>query len=100
VKLNPKEGSTGMRLTQQQLEAHLWGAANILRGKTAGQDYKNYILSLMFFKRLCDQWEHEADEAIAEQERQQGKAFTEKQKAIFRARGEHRFKIPDGSRWG
>jgi type I restriction enzyme M protein len=30
-----------MRLTQQQLEAHLWGAANILRGKTAGQDYKN-----------------------------------------------------------
>jgi hypothetical protein len=43
-----------MRLTQQQLEAHLWGAANILRGKTAGQDYKNYILSLMFYKRLCD----------------------------------------------
>jgi len=27
-----------MRLTQQQLEAHLWGAANILRGKTASQD--------------------------------------------------------------
>jgi len=22
------------KLTQQQLEAHLWGAANILRGKT------------------------------------------------------------------
>ena len=89
-----------MRLTQQQLEAHLWGAANILRGKTAGQDYKNYILSLMFYKRLCDQWENEADEAIAELERQQGKPFTEKQKAVFRARGEHRFKIPEGARWG
>ena len=60
-----------MRLTLQQLEAHLWGAAQILRGKTAGQDYKNYILSLMFYKRLCDQWEHEADDAIAEQERHQ-----------------------------
>ena len=35
-----------MKLTLQQLEAHLWGAANILRGETAGQDYKNYILSL------------------------------------------------------
>jgi type I restriction-modification system DNA methylase subunit len=35
-----------MKLTQRQLENHLWGAANILRGKTAGQDYKNYILSL------------------------------------------------------
>jgi type I restriction enzyme M protein len=89
-----------MRLTQQQLEAHLWGAANILRGKTAGQDYKNYILSLMFYKRLCDQWENEADEAIAELERQQGRQFTDAQKAVFRARGEHRFSIPDGSRWG
>jgi type I restriction enzyme M protein len=91
---------SGAKLTQQQLEAHLWGAANILRGKTAGQDYKNYILSLMFYKRLCDQWENEADEAILELERQQGRPFTEKQKAIFRARGEHRFKIPQGSRWG
>jgi type I restriction enzyme M protein len=76
-----------MRLTQQQLEAHLWGAANILRGKTAGQDYKNYILSLMFYKRLCDQWENEANEAIAELERQQGRAFTEAQKAVFRLGG-------------
>ena len=89
-----------MKLTLQQLEAHLWGAANILRGKTAGQDYKNYILSLMFYKRLCDQWEWEADDAIAEQERQQGRAFTEAQKAIFRKRGEHRYAIPDGARWG
>src|SRR5439155_13471784 len=89
-----------MKLTLQQLEAHLWGAANILRGKTAGQDYKNYILSLMFYKRLCDQWEHEADEAISEVERQQGKTFTDAQRAVFRARGEHRFSIPAGSRWG
>jgi type I restriction enzyme M protein len=89
-----------MKLSLQQLEAHLWGAANILRGKTAGQDYKNYILSLMFYKRLCDQWECEADDAIAELERQQGRPFSEKEKAVFRKRGEHRFKIPDGSRWG
>jgi type I restriction enzyme M protein len=89
-----------MKLTQQQLEAHLWGAANILRGKTAGQDYKNYILSLMFYKRLCDQWENEADEAIAELERQQGRIFTDAQKAVFRARGEHRYSIPEDSRWG
>jgi len=89
-----------MKLTQQQLETHLWGAANILRGKTAGQDYKNYILSLMFYKRLCDQWEHEADEAITEQEKMTGRKFTDAQKAIFRARETHRYKIPDGCRWG
>jgi len=91
--------NTRMKLSLQQLETHLWGAANILRGKTAGQDYKNYILSLMFYKRLCDQWECEADDAIAELERQQGRAFTEQQKDVFRKRGEHRFNIPDGSRW-
>src|SRR5437660_12620299 len=90
---------SSMRLTQQQLEAHLWGAANILRGKTAGQDYKNYILSLMFYKRLCDQWENEADEAITEQERQQGRPFTETQRQLFKARGQHRFQIPEGNRW-
>ena len=38
-----------MKPTLQQLEAHLQGAANILRGKTAGLDHKNYSLSLMFY---------------------------------------------------
>ena len=43
-------------MTLQQLEASLWGAANILRGTSAGQDYKNHILSLLCYKRLSDQW--------------------------------------------
>lgn len=47
----------------------------------------NYILSLMFDKRPCDQWENEADDVIAEQERQQRRSFTEEQKAVYRARG-------------
>lgn len=89
-----------MKLTLQQLETHLWGAANILRGKTAGQDYKNYIPSLMFYKRLCDQWEYEAEEAIAEIEQQQGRPLTEREKIVFRRRDNHRFNIPEGSRWG
>jgi type I restriction enzyme M protein len=80
-----------MKLTLQELEAHLKSAANILRGKTAGQDYKDYILSLMFYKRLCDQWECEADDAIVDLERQESRTFSEKEKAIFRKRGEHRF---------
>src|SRR5271166_5794833 len=69
-----------MKLTQQQLEAHLWGAANILRGKTAGQDYKNYILSLMFYKRLSDQWDYEAEQRIAELEADRGRPFTDIQR--------------------
>ena len=56
------------KLTQQELETYLWGAATILRGKTAGQDYKTYILTLLFFKRLSDQWDYEADEVIREKD--------------------------------
>src|SRR5213595_1064428 len=89
-----------MKITQQQLEAHLWGAANILRGKTAGQDYKNYILSLMFYKRLCDQWETEVEEAIEGLERDSGRTFTDAQRAAIRRRNDHRFNIPEGARRG
>ncbi len=37
----------------------------------------------MFYKRLCDRWEHEADEAIAQQEKQQGRAFTDQNGRSF-----------------
>lgn len=68
-----------MKPTRQQLETHFWGAAGILHGKTAGQACKNYIPSLIFYDRLCDQWECEAYDAIAEQELvESGKGRTRK----------------------
>ncbi len=88
------------KMTQQQLEAHLWGAAKILRGKTAGQDYKTYILTLMFFKRLSDQWDYEAEEVIANQERETGLKLNEAQKrALLKSSHVHRFVIPPGCHW-
>lgn len=88
------------RLTQQQLETHLWGAANILRGRTAGQDYKTYILSLLFFKRLCDQFDCEVDEKIGQLVTERGKPFTDAQKAKLLANPDiHRFKIPTSCHW-
>jgi type I restriction enzyme M protein len=88
------------KLTQQELEAHLWGAANILRGKTAGQDYKTYILTLMFFKRLSDQWDAEAEENVNRLQEQQGMVFNDAQRKTLMASPHiHRFKIPDGCHW-
>src|ERR1019366_2425142 len=88
------------KLTQQELETYLWGAANILRGKTAGQDYKTYILTLLFFKRLSDQWDHEADEVIREKEAEFRRTLNEKQRQALRATAHvHRFKIPEGAHW-
>ena len=82
------------------MEAHLWDAAGILRGRTAGQDYKTYILSLMFFKRLSDQWDYEANEKIQELEKERDQPFTDAQRATLRASADiHRFNIPNGCHW-
>ena len=54
------------KLNQQNLESHLWGAANILRGKIDSSDYKHYIFGLLFYKRICDVWEEEYEERLAE----------------------------------
>jgi hypothetical protein len=40
------------RLIQQQLKTHLWGAANILRGLTAGQDNTSNGQDWHILKRL------------------------------------------------
>lgn len=88
------------KLTQQALEAHLWGAANILRGKTAGQDYKTYILTMIFFKRLSDQWDYEGEEKVSQLERERGEPFTTAQRqALLASADVHRFKIPEECHW-
>lgn len=46
-------------ITKQQLGNTLWGMAEILYDKV--EDYETYILSLLFFKRLSDNWTREID---------------------------------------
>ncbi len=68
------------------LESHLWEAANILRGSPLDRaDWKSYILPLLFFKRICDVWDEEFDEAV----QTYGEDFAD----------EHRFSIPEGYHW-
>ena len=51
-------------ITLNKLESHLWEAANILRGSPVDRtDWKSYILPLLFFKRICDVWDEEYQEA-------------------------------------
>lgn len=55
---------TGHKLTQQELESHLWESANILRGSIDSSDYKNYIFGLFFLKRLSDVFKDENPSAL------------------------------------
>jgi type I restriction enzyme M protein len=87
-------------LSQQELESWLWGAANILRNKTAGQDYKTYILSLLFFKRLCDQHDSEADANLRKIQEDTGSFLSEPQiEVLRRSTSLHRFIIPEHCHW-
>ena len=42
-------------LTLNQLESHLWEAANILRGPVDAADFKSYVFPLLFIKRNSDE---------------------------------------------
>ncbi len=58
----PKAGMT--TLTQQDLEARLWGSANALRGPVDPADFKTYVFPMLFWKWISDTWEHEHAEAL------------------------------------
>ena len=46
-------------LNLQELKSYLWESANILRGSIDAADFKNYILGMLFFKRLSDVYDEE-----------------------------------------
>ena len=76
------------RITQQQLESYLWGAATLLRGTIDAGDYKQFIFPLLFYKRLCDVFDEETQAALKESGGDQAfAAYPEN----------HRFQIPEGS---
>jgi type I restriction enzyme M protein len=78
------------RISQQQLESYLWGAATLLRGTIDAGDYKQFIFPLLFYKRLCDVFDEETQAALAESGGD----------ADFAAFPEnHRFQAPPEAHW-
>jgi type I restriction enzyme M protein len=73
------------RIETKALESYLWGAANVLRGHMGGAEYKQYIFPMLFWKRICDTWNEERQEAIA----QYGEDFPEN----------HKIRVPQEAQW-
>lgn len=77
-------------MTQKELEKYLWGAATQLRGTIDAGDYKQYIFPLLFFKRICDVYDEEFENALTESDGDmEYAAFAE----------HHHFVVPKGSHW-
>ena len=79
-----------MPLTKQELESKLWQAADILRGQIDSADYKNYIFSVLFLKRLSDRFEEEIQQAVS--------SGVPRETALS-DRDEHEFLVPESARW-
>jgi type I restriction enzyme M protein len=77
------------RITQQEMESYLWGAATILRGLVDAGDYKQFVFPLLFYKRLSDVWDEDFAEAMEET----------RDKKYARATANDRYTIPDGAHW-
>ena len=60
------------KITFDILKSHLWSAADILRGSLDPGEYRQPIMSLLFLKRLNDNFEENAEKLI-----KQGKSKNE-----------------------
>lgn len=81
------EIAPGEKLTREKLEGYLWSAADILRGSIDSSDYKNYILGMLFLKRLGDRFEEECE------------ALRSVKGADLEDPDEHDFFVPRRARW-
>ncbi|EME3968594.1 type I restriction-modification system subunit M [Vibrio fluvialis] len=51
---------------QQELQKQLWNIANTLRGNMSADDFRDYILGLIFYKYLSDKLNRYCDELLVE----------------------------------
>jgi type I restriction enzyme M protein len=75
---------------RNDLSLFLFGACNILRGPINQDEYKSYVIPILFFKRISDVYDEETVEALKESGGDVNYASFDEQ---------HSFVIPRGCHW-
>ena len=77
------------RVTLDSLKAHLWKAADILRGSLDASEYRQPVMTLLFLKRLNDRFEERVEELV-----KLGKSDMEANLEFY-----HDFFMPEDAKW-
>ena len=78
------------KLTFEALKAHVWAAADVLRGSLDANEYRQPIMTLLYLKRLNDKFDAEREEYIKEKKSQEFLNDPDNYEDLF---------IPEDARW-
>lgn len=84
AKENPAE------MTSKKLFNHLYQCCSILRGPINQDEYKSYVIPILFFKRISDVYDEEYADALA---------YSDGDEEYASAEDMHSFIIPEGCHW-
>ena len=89
IKISEPEKETAGKITLDEIKKHVWAAADILRGSLDANEYRQPIMTLLFLKRLNDQFEEEAEKLEK----------TKSKKEAWEDPDRHKFFVPKEARW-